>query len=241
MGFGEVEAVLAAVHHIAAAKRTAFQARLKNFHRLGFPTDLKGGRGKAAKYKAHHMFLMAVALELSQLGVAPDRAVKTLNENIGVITRAIRHTLRREGDEYPEEWSPMVLYFNPNALAELADERSNLPVGPMPFWFEEVSHFSRELNRWFNRGEVSRLSMISVTGLLVNIEAHIGATQAFLNDLLNWAEREGPKHEAPPPVVLQEQQTHEEFDFVKLRNKLFPRRRNDAGKREIDDGDDQEA
>jgi hypothetical protein len=91
--FGEVEAALAGVHAIASDKRTAFQARLKNFLRLGLLDDVKSGRGRAASFDADHILLLAVALELTQLGAGPELAIGMVRGSIGRIAQGVMDTL----------------------------------------------------------------------------------------------------------------------------------------------------
>ena len=75
--FGELEGVLASVHGIDQTKRTAFQSRLKNFHRLGYPLGFRAVKGKAATYTPLQIIEMALAVEMTQLGLPPERAAAT--------------------------------------------------------------------------------------------------------------------------------------------------------------------
>src|SRR5438445_6962362 len=79
--FGELEAVLADLNGIPSHQRTAFQARLKNFHRLDFPEGVGQGRGKAVIYTARELILMAVAVELTQLGLTPERVIEVITDD----------------------------------------------------------------------------------------------------------------------------------------------------------------
>ncbi len=76
MKFGELEGLLAEINDIPNAGRTAFQARLKNYHRLGFPEGIGAGRGRAVVYGVGELIQMAVILEMTQLGLTPERAIK---------------------------------------------------------------------------------------------------------------------------------------------------------------------
>ena len=80
--FGQLEGRLARIHAIADPKRTAFQARLKNFQRLGFPPELRTSKGKTALYSPSLMTDMALAVQLTELGLAPDRVVTILRNSI---------------------------------------------------------------------------------------------------------------------------------------------------------------
>ena len=79
--FGEVEAVLVALNHVADEKRTAFRARLKHFQRLGFPAGANTGTGTRAIYTFPMLLQMCLATELAQTGMAPLRIVEMIKWN----------------------------------------------------------------------------------------------------------------------------------------------------------------
>lgn len=80
-GFADVEAALAEIHGIADEKRSAFSNRLKHLQRLGFPPGVNTGRGRAATYYAEHAFLLGVALQLNEISVSPERAIKMIESS----------------------------------------------------------------------------------------------------------------------------------------------------------------
>ena len=77
--FGQLEELLATVHHIAPDRRMAFQGRLKHLQRWGFPTGEKPGKGRAIAYSIEHLFRAVLALELIQAGINPKFAVDIIN------------------------------------------------------------------------------------------------------------------------------------------------------------------
>lgn len=165
MGFAQVDAVLAEVNWIASDKRTAFQARLKNFQRLGLLEDIREGRGKAAAYDAHHVLLLGLAVEFAQLGFAPDMTVSILKRNMAHIVRAIASIPRDEKEA--ESWSPQLVYFDPANLSSLMQT----PVEELQwqdFTFASAKEFKDGLRDLLARG-CTRLALINVTGLVVRI------------------------------------------------------------------------
>ena len=145
--FGEVESRLARLHEIASDKRTQFQARLRNFQRIGIPAGVASGRGKTVYYNPGHVVELALALELTQLGLLPERVAEVFHLNKFPISQGVVMAARailekggfrpsaervdentviyhggygREGSEDDDPLS-MFLYFDPTALAPLTD------------------------------------------------------------------------------------------------------------------------
>ena len=79
--FGQVEAVLAEVNHIANDKRAAFMSRLKFLQKNGVPMRRDVPRGKGAHYTFEHLMQIALALEFQQAGLTPQRATDLVKAN----------------------------------------------------------------------------------------------------------------------------------------------------------------
>lgn len=207
--FAELATVLGEMHDIAESKRTAFQARLKNFHRLGFPVGLQTTKGKAATYNAGHMAEMALAVELTQLGLPPERVVRVLTLNwypaAMAITMAARALLERpEGFDEREvkETDPlsMFLYFDPTALASLMDDLDpstfpDLDRASDTFFYGGEGVVRENIVRWTS-GSLNRISLINVTSLLDRLvwipflddePKDIEWRRLFFSQLHNWA------------------------------------------------------
>lgn len=76
MQFREVETALAHLIGVHPEKRARFQALLKQLQRMGFPEGVNAGKTSRAAYNASHLFQLAVALEILQIGIAPERAIR---------------------------------------------------------------------------------------------------------------------------------------------------------------------
>lgn len=175
--FGQIDAALATMHGIAATKRTAFQARLKNFHRLGFPRELASTKGRASSYTAGMAVEMALALEMTQLGLPPDRIIHVLTLNSFRMGMAIRMAAR-ELIEAPQgfdlevgrERDPMSMfvYFDPSALRSLTLEDVNSV--PAAHEADDAFFYGGEgvvrigITNWTS-GYRNRLSFINVTAM----------------------------------------------------------------------------
>ena len=190
--FGGVEAALARLHNIASDKRTAFQARLKNFLRLGLVSDVKAGRGKAASYNAGHVLLLALALEMTQVGVGPDAAVRIIQGNMRSITKAVKASISPSGGLPAENWSPAIIYFDPHSMQAL----SEYPLDPVSIIFCDAENFRKNFRSIIVDNQ--RLAVISITRLILRICETIAEPEAikkmaldrfFAQALYDWAER----------------------------------------------------
>lgn len=180
--FGELESVLAAVHGIDQTKRTAFQSRLKNFHRLGYPLGFRAVKGKAATYTPLQIIEMALAIEMTQLGLPPERATHVLCSDRWPVLMATKIAASvLEGD--PALWSEkeglsdqalsMFLYFDPAALHPLT---LHLPAKLLPdldeaansFFYGGIGIVRDGIVPWTS-GRTARLSLINVTALIGNV------------------------------------------------------------------------
>ena len=165
--FGEVEAALAALHAIASDKRTAFQARLKNFLRLGLLQDVKSGRGKAASFDAHHIVLFAVALELTQLGARPELAVEMTRGSLGRLAQGVIDT------QVPNPQNLKAAVFcraTISALEDLShwkDSTLGLQCGEARFAVDLLSLVADHPDGTF------RISIFSLSGLVLQLPGHL--------------------------------------------------------------------
>ncbi|MEG3086136.1 hypothetical protein [Sphingomonas sp. PB4P5] len=79
INFAQLESGLASIFLIASEKRSAFTSRLKNLQRLGLCANACAGRGISSQYTFDQVGQFIAALELSQLGLSPERAVETID------------------------------------------------------------------------------------------------------------------------------------------------------------------
>ena len=115
--FRQIEGALAATFEIADDRRSAFVHRLQHIQKKGFPSGTNTGRGRAAVYRVEHLFLLAVLLELGQLGYTPARAAKLITDNLidlgGIAYGAASRDPAKAFDH------PIVLYMRPAGLGDL--------------------------------------------------------------------------------------------------------------------------
>lgn len=210
--FGGVESMLASCHRVSSANRTKFQARLKNYLRLGFPEGLGEGRGRAAKYLPQHVFLLELALQFAELGVAPFRAVRALKRHMPSVTASLVYSLKEDADPVDDDFKPVILYFDSNALSDLSEPGSELPI---PFGFGPVDKVSFE--EWITQDTGIRLSVINITGVLKLLDDHLpgGEGDEFFDNLLQWAKREITDASPKPGLSPTQSRILTRFDFAR--------------------------
>ena len=195
--FSEVEALFAGVHLVASDKRIAFQGRLKALLRIGLLPDVMLGRGRAATYSAPDVFILGVALELLQLGLSPERAVRVvLDEGRLPIIYAGRYALRflqweHERGTIHARW---FLRCDPaNLSSALGDDDDEARA---TFWYCST----RDIMDWFGNDEDRatldlwpRMSLINVSTLVGRLYSVLHETDesravAFEQELQEWFE-----------------------------------------------------
>lgn len=166
--------MLADLNDIPSAARTAFQARLKNFHRLGYPRGIGTGRGRAVFYGVGELVQMALAVELTQLGLTPERAIAVIEADqypmlmsVSMAAGALIHCPHGfDPDMETEAEDPlsMYLYFDPAALSPWSD-RLDDDIASATFFYGGTGVVRENLTRW-TTGPTRRLSLINVTAML---------------------------------------------------------------------------
>lgn len=191
--FGLIEGVLASEHLIAQSKRTAFQARLKNFHRLGLLPELETVKGKAAKYRAGDVFDLALAVELTQLGLPPDRIVGVLLSNRYSVAMAarmaadsVKKILTCETTE--EESLKVYVYLDPEAMEPLTaasdDEKHEFDQASRSFFYGGSGVLHDILAR-ADLMKLRRLSIVNITAVVFYLAFSL--SDEFPDLVIKWA------------------------------------------------------
>lgn len=113
MQFREVESVLAHLIGVFPEKRPRFQARLKQFQRLKFPEGANAGKTARADYRAEQVFKLAMALELLQVGITPERAINYAQSWWPKIRKGLIHARIRQ--------APTAVLFFPKDFGGLTE------------------------------------------------------------------------------------------------------------------------
>jgi hypothetical protein len=81
LGSRDVEELLGDRLGLDPARRIAFRGRFDHLRKLGCPTGVKTGRGRAAVFGWTQIIQLAVALDLINLGMTPDNAAAFIKAN----------------------------------------------------------------------------------------------------------------------------------------------------------------
>lgn len=119
LSLSEVEAVLAAVSDVKSDRRNTFQYRLKNLLKVGLLPHVPAGRGKTAKYDCCDLFEFAVAVELLQFGLGPERAVAQIGRLKGGLRKGATAAAK---DVTGQSGIPIFLRFDPFELERMTAE-----------------------------------------------------------------------------------------------------------------------
>lgn len=183
-GFADVEDALARFHTISDEKRSAFANRLKHLQRRGFPPGVNTGRGRAADYAPHHVFLLAVALELNQLGAGPEAAIDLINGSVGHIAQGVTDMM----SPYPDQLGEAVLCRAPvsNLGSLYLASVESLQCGPARLTVDFLEQISRHAEGHF------QLSAFSLSALAIKLPELIRPNdrehrEGFWEELRKWA------------------------------------------------------
>lgn len=186
LSFSEVEMCLADVHQIRTDRRGAFTARIKNLLKLGLLPDVQAGRGRAASYAAWDLFVIAVAIELAQLGLSPDRAVNAIRANQKSLAAGIYLAAHGLLSEYEEA---ILFYFDPASLEDMMKQAPKGDRTASDFLCGPVSQLKQHLED-HGAKSLSRLAMFNATILLRSLLANGIASDdqaSFLEELRDMA------------------------------------------------------
>ena len=188
--FGEVDAMLASVNELDSSRRTAFQARLKHFLRLGALPNVKQGRGKASSYSAGDVITMATLCDLTRFGITPESAVAIVENGEFIFISATYRSLPMleiSEDEYwnNSESDPIFLFFGPNALSVLSENKQTVGL----YW-GGFSFISSDVIDTTRGGQTRQLSLMNFTTLLRVLVGTLKGERrdAFIESIAQWAQ-----------------------------------------------------
>jgi hypothetical protein len=186
--FGEAEASLAQVHRVADAKRTAFQARLKNLLKLGLLPDVQAGRGRAAAYGPWHLFQLGFALECAQLGMTPARTIGLMQNNLWFLCQ-VALMVGRHGGGRDGHLLPMMVTFDPSALNDMVPDDFG-DAAELSFNYAGVGILTEGLQEALANGML-RTSIINVSEMVRRITSRAAPehVEQFYLELTGEAKR----------------------------------------------------
>jgi hypothetical protein len=88
MRFQKVAARLEEIYRVPRDRQSAFQAKLKNLQKLGWPSGTNTGRGVAHDWSEKNFLDLAIVIELCSCGIPPERAIEITKANYSALLSA---------------------------------------------------------------------------------------------------------------------------------------------------------
>lgn len=164
---------------------------MKNFLRLGFPPSQESKKGKATEFDSWSAYSLAVALEMTQLGMPPDRTIKVLKPNHFELAMAGKMAAESVvemigGGKGKDEYLRMYLYFDPEALSPLSvDEDDGYDQAEQTFFYGGHGVMA-DMLKTADYIDFRRLALINVTSLVAGLAGTLGPS--FLSQLIEQAD-----------------------------------------------------
>ncbi|MEG8045771.1 hypothetical protein QP175_05800 [Sphingomonas aerolata] len=120
--FAQAQFALAFVSQISPKRADAFEARLKQWQKMGFPEGVNVGRGVRASYGATQVHQLLFMMKLLQVGLTPERAQKVVISGWPAFKDAIVETIlcRANGEDHLH-----YCLIQLDALSELKEDPSD--------------------------------------------------------------------------------------------------------------------
>ncbi len=150
----DVYAVLAALHDIEQGELPAFKAHIYALVRKGLPITRRPGQGREGRWQPRDLTMLAVALELMEMGISSARAVHLIHTSWAGLSEDIVAIGRR--------W-----------LALHGGELLPDPEAPRRYWrirLEGIGALRRRDRPWA-QGAADRVERLSGMDLVQNLDA----------------------------------------------------------------------
>jgi len=166
--FGEVDAVLRAMHRVPDSASRSFGFRLKNLKRAGLVIGV-AGPGRRANLSIGDALTLAIAVELGLIGNAPEQIVAMLATNATCLARAVRQIHSAEHD--------ILIGYEPDGWGISRSQNGGAWV---------LCDFERRACAHFTRMVFINFS-VTWRGLIDQLGSRAGQ-QIILGDIENWVE-----------------------------------------------------
>lgn len=147
--------MLADTLNVPESRRSAFLGRFQHLQRLKLVEGINPGRGKMATYQAHQIVVIAIAFQMIQLGLTPERAVAIMRANQDRVRQCIGYSVSRGVKS-------MFLWFD----AALLSSSEELDLAEATFDYGGAADTQQRFNDMFLEGHVQRMAFISVTNTI---------------------------------------------------------------------------
>lgn len=168
---GPMLALLADAMDIRPEGRSAFLGRFQHLQRLKLVEGINPGRGTAAEYKANHLMVIAITMQLLQLGLTPERAVRVIKNNQDRVRLAISLAVPAGRIE------PSFLWFDAALLTQTTGLGHD--VADATFDYGGIGVFKDRME-WFSEvSYLQRLSLVSISGTIWHLIQAMDPQESF--------------------------------------------------------------
>lgn len=157
--------VLADAMMVDGKGASAFLGRFQHLQRLRLVQGINPGRGKQAEYRANNVLVIALAMQLLQLGLTPERAVRLIQTNQDRVRLGISLAVRSAGS-----LEPAFLYFDPALLSELGDRSEEYDRADQSFHYAGQGTLREMIEEFLIEGDVPRMAIVNVKGTIAAIK-----------------------------------------------------------------------
>lgn len=144
---------------------SAFLGRFQHLQRLRLVQGINPGRGKQAQYRANQVLVIAIAMQLLQLGLTPERAVRIIQDNQDRVRLCIMLAVPS-----PEALEAAFLYFDPALLTELGDRSGEYDRAEQTFHYAGRATLREMIEDFLVEGDVPRMAIINLKGTIVALK-----------------------------------------------------------------------
>lgn len=120
LSHAQVLAMLADLHDVVPSRQPQLLFRLQHLKKLGFPTGVNTGRGRAVRYGPQQIVELVLAFELIAAGLSPERIVNVIRETGDMLSLAAKFGI--VGLMRGALRSNIMAVVQPNELASLKRE-----------------------------------------------------------------------------------------------------------------------
>jgi hypothetical protein len=182
--FGEVEHALQGMHDVASVKASGFRARLRHLKRAGLRTGASAP-GRKANLAIGDAVMIALAVELGQIGNTPERSAEILHANLDQVRSAVATANAAE-----QSASPIILYFFPESWADLSNGNveGEADKAASTFGWTNAVDLAARLPGFFDAGS-SRIAMINLSDVLLHLVTALAPPErraALRDEIAAW-------------------------------------------------------
>lgn len=176
-------------HLIPDDRQVALRGRLQRLQKLGFPKGTNTGKGRAAQYGPEQLVWLAVAFELLEIGLTPERAANVVQRNADRIREATGAAVKTQFDG---DKGTVMLVLDPEALFVPDSPQSLGDAAVVTFKYLHSSDLA-EIFKSLRPGQFKRLALIDHTRVVALLaqwshEQEIASVGEALTHFSVWAD-----------------------------------------------------